>query len=252
MKRAFILFTLLIGFLVSAQSETLFERANTSYNEGNYVDALADYEKILDEDVHSAELYFNMGNACYKLNQIAPSIYYYEKALLLKPNDTEIKSNLAYAQNMTLDAIDTSPEVGLAKFYKDITAWLTFDQWAYTAVLCMLLFVFLYIAFSYFSYSTRKRIAFISSLACLFISLVSVAFAFVQYNDFEADKPAIIFSSEVTVQSDPNNTGQKVFRLHEGTKVSVLEEYNDFHKIQIADGKTGWVPKESLKLLKDF
>ncbi len=252
MNRAFIIVTLLIGFFASAQNDALFKHANTAYNNGKYAEALADYEKILETGVHSAALYFNMGNACYKLNQIAPSIYYYEKALLLKPNDPEIKNNLAYSQNMTLDAIDTSPEVGLSKFYKDITSWLSFDQWAYAAVGFMLLFVFLYIAFSYFSYSTRKRIAFITSLVCLFLSLISVAFAFVQYADFESDKPAIIFATEVTVQSDPNSTGQKVFRLHEGTKVAVLEEYNDFHKIQIADGKTGWVPKESLKLLKNF
>lgn len=243
---------LLLGFVSTAQNEALFDRANTAYNEGDYNKSIETYLEILDKGQHSAELYFNLGNSYYKLNQIAPSIYYYEKALLLKPNDSEIKNNLSYAQNMTLDAIDTMPEMGLSKFYKGITGFLSFDQWAYAAVVFMIFFVLLYIAFHYFRYSTRKRIAFISSLVCLFVSIVAVVFAFVQYNDFIEDRPAIVFDDEIAIRSEPNNRSEEVFRLHEGTKVNVQEALNDFHKIRIADGKTGWVPKESIKLLKDF
>ncbi|NHF58871.1 tetratricopeptide repeat protein [Flavobacteriaceae bacterium TP-CH-4] len=252
MKRILAIILLLTGLQTWAQNEALFDRANDAYNDGKYEMAIEDYLAILDEGQHSAELYFNLGNSYYKLNQIAPSIYYYEKALLLRPDDPEIKNNLSYAQNMTLDAIDALPEMGLSRFYKQITHFLSFDQWAYAAVIFMILFVLLYIAFYYFRYSTRKRIAFILSLVCLMFSITSVVFAFIQYNDFKDDMPAIVFADEVRIQSDPNTQGQEVFRLHEGTKVEVLEDFNEYHKIRIADGKTGWLPKESVKLLKDF
>ncbi len=252
MKRILYIGILLSVFGAWAQNDVLFDRANAAYNKADYNSAIASYLEILEKGQHSAELYFNLGNSYYKLNQIAPSIYYYEKALLLSPNDPEIKNNLSYAQNMTLDAIDTMPEVGLSKFYRGVTGWLSFDQWAYAAVGFMLLFVVLYIAFHFFRYATRKRIAFITSLVCMLISIMAAVFAFVQYNDFIDDRPAIVFDDEITVQSDPNTSGQEVFRLHEGTKVNVLEEYNNYHKIRIADGKTGWVPIESIKLLRDF
>ncbi|WP_337251770.1 SH3 domain-containing protein [Maribacter halichondriae] len=116
----------------------------------------------------------------------------------------------------------------------------------------MILFVLLYIAFYYFRYSTRKRIAFIASLVSLFIAIVSVIFAFVQFSDFTSDRPAIVFSEEIAIRSEPNDRSQEVFTLHEGTKVNVLDELNEFQKIKIADGKTGWVPKESIRVLKDF
>lgn len=252
MRRIAFILIFLISISAFAQNEALFESANAAYNTGEYASSITDYEQILEKGEHSAELYYNLGNAHYKLNQIAPSIYYYEKALLLKPNDPEIKNNLAYANNMTLDAIDTMPEVGLSKFYTGIVQWLSFDQWAYIAVVFMILFVLLYIAFYFFHYSTRKRIAFILSLFCILISILSGGLAFANYTDFKNDQPAIVFESEIAVRPEANERGQAVFTLHEGTKVHVFETLDGYQRIEIADGKTGWVPKESIKLLKNF
>jgi tetratricopeptide (TPR) repeat protein len=243
---------MLVSFFANAQDEALFSQATDSYNNGDYQKAIEYYLEILENGKHSSELYFNLGNAYYKLNQIAPSIYNYEKALLLSPNDAEIKNNLSYAQNMTLDAIETLPETGLAKIYKSMTEIMSFDEWSYTAVVFMILFALLYIAFYYFRYATQKRIAFISSIAALLISIGSAAFAFVQYNDFKSDQPAIVFSSEVQIKAEPNQRSEQIFILHEGTKVNVLEELNEWKKIKIIDGKTGWVTSESIRLLKEF
>lgn len=235
-----------------AQNEALFNKATDAYNEGDYEKAVENYLAIVEAGQHSAELYFNLGNSYYKLNQVAPSIYYYEKALLLKPNDSEIKNNLGYAQNMTLDAIETIPQTGFSKIYDDIIGYLSFDQWGYSAVFFILLFVLFYLAFYFLKYASQKRIAFITSIVVLFIAVISVIFAFVQYNTFKADHPAIVFADEVGVKSEPNERSQEVFQLHEGTKIQVLEELNDWKKIKIADGQSGWVSSESIKLLKDF
>jgi len=252
MKKIVFIFALVLSFTISAQNEALFNNATEAYNAGDFNKAIENYLKIIESKQHSAELYFNLGNSYYKLNQVAPSIYYYEKALLLKPNDAEIKNNLAYAQNMTLDAIELMPETGLSKIYRDITGFLSFDQWAYAAVSFMILFVLLYIGFYYLKYATQKRIAFITSIISLFVSVVSIVFAFLQFSDFKADEPAIVFDNEVKVTSEPNKRSETVFTLHEGTKLNVLEELKDYRKISIADGQTGWITSESIKLLKDF
>ncbi|SHI41985.1 SH3 domain-containing protein [Pseudozobellia thermophila] len=252
MKNLIYIVLFLFGFTVSAQNEALFDQATEAYNVGEYQNAIDAYLEILDNGEHSAALYYNLGNAYYKLNQIAPSIYYYEKALLLKPNDPEIENNLAYARNMTLDAIETMPETGLSKIYESVVGRFSFDQWGYTAVVFMILFVLLYIAFYFFQYSFRKRLAFITSMVALFISAISMVFAFLQYNKFKADQPAIVFASESSVKSEPNLRSQEAFSLHEGTKVNVIEGLNEWKKIRIADGTTGWIPAEDIKLVKDF
>ena len=142
--------------------------------------------------------------------------------------------------------------MGRAISRRGITYLVSFDQWARLAVAFMILFMVLYIAFYNFRYAARKRIAFIASLVSLFISIIAVLFAVLEYGDFNSDRPAIVFSNEVSLYSEPNDRGQEVFKLHEGAKVMVLDSLNDFHKIRITDGKTGWIAKESIKMLKDF
>lgn len=243
------LFTVL---MCTAQNEQLFDKATESYNAGEYEKATEYYLNILENGKHSSALYYNLGNSYYKQNRIAESIYYYEKALLLSPNDQEIKTNLSYAQNMTIDAIDIMPETGLSKLYKNITGKLTFDEWAYAAVVFMFLFVLLYILFYNSDYSSRKRLTFIGSILALFFCILSVTFAYVQRNDFDKHRPAIIFAEESTVKSEPNSNSEEIFVIHAGTKVNVTDDLNNWKKIKLTDGKSGWIKEQNLKLLKDF
>lgn len=239
----------MITCLTFAQNETLFEQGNNLYNEGNYEKAIDTYESILENGKHSAELYFNLGNAHYKLNHVAPSIFYYEKALKLKPNDKEIINNIGFARNMTIDAIDTVPEVGFSKFIKNISKSMTFERWGFTAIGLVLLFVILFLTY-YFSYtSLKKRIAFIGSMTTLILACVALSFAYHNYNLIEKDQPAIVFASESQVKSEPNLRSTESFKLHEGTKVQVLDTVNNWKKIKLSDGKSGWIPTADIKVL---
>lgn len=246
-----LLFYLFITFGFSQNNES-FEKANALYNDGKYAEAIDTYESILDSKIHSSELYFNLGNANYKLNNIGPSIYYYEKALMLNPNDKEIQNNLAFAQNMTIDAIDTVPKVGFSRIVNNIVNTFNTDTWAKISVSGVILFVLLFLMY-HFSYSTsKKRIAFVTSILSLVIACFSIAMAFQKEGLNNKDNPAIIFAQESRVKADPNQASEEVFRLHEGTKVQVVETYGEWKKIQLSDNSVGWVPFSDIKLLKDF
>ena len=252
MKHFVYILVFLISTLGFSQNENLFEQANDLYNKGDFEDAISKYEAIFETGEHSAALYFNLANAHYKLNHIAPSIYYYEKALKLSPNDIEIQNNIAFARNMTIDAIDKTPEIGFAKFSKNITNWLTFDNWAKLSVLLMVLFVVFYLIY-YFNYSaTKKRLSFITAMSFLILAFTAVALAFNNYNLVENDQPAIVFAKESQVKSEPNLRSSESFKLHEGTKVQVLDTVNNWKKIKLSDGKTGWIPKQDIKLLNIY
>lgn len=250
-KWIFILFVFSFSIGI-AQNEVLFNNASKAYNEGSYLEAIDNYHKILKSGQHSADVYFNLGNAYYKVNKIGPSIYYYEKALLLDPNDAVILNNLSYAQNMTIDAIEPMPQTAMSKMIESVKNILTFDQWAYTAVIFVFLFVLLYLAFYFFQFADKKRIAFIASMMCLLGMVLSILLAFIQYQDFTQTQPAIIFAVETAVKEEPNNRSNTLFDLHEGSKVFVEEELNDWNKIRLADGKNGWIPATDLKMLKVF
>ena len=252
MKYLIISLLLLTGTSAHSQNEVLFEEATKAYNEGDYELAVENYRHILDSGVHSSSLYFNLGNAYYKLNEIAPSIYYYEKALLLDPNDKEIRNNLNYAQQMTIDDIQPLPQTALTRITSRVMNIMTFDQWAYASIIFMVLFVLFYLAFYFFRFPDRKRLAFIGSMVFLFLTAASATLAALQFRDYRDTRPAIIFARETPVKEEPNNRSTTLFSLHEGSKVFVEETLEDWNKIRLADGKNGWIPASDLKALKDF
>ncbi|WP_224488442.1 SH3 domain-containing protein [Robertkochia flava] len=249
------LFTGLLLFVltsVGAQNDQLFEEGNKLYNEGAYQEAIQRYKKISESGMHSPELYFNMGNAYYKINEIAPSILYYEKALVLDPEDEDVRVNLAYARNMTIDAIEEMPQTGISKLVNGIIGTLDYRMWSYLAIGAMFLFVTLFIAY-YFAYAQgRKRLLFAGSGVSLLLSLVCLLFAFQQRTLLSQRNPAIVFAQETTVKSEPNLGSEEIFRLHEGTKVFILDTLNNWKKIRLSDGKEGWLPEDELRVVKDF
>lgn len=249
MKKAFYILIFLLSSISMAQNENLFEQGNALYNDGNYTEAIEKYQAILKRGKHSAELYFNLGNSYYKLNNIAPSIYYYEKALQLAPNDKDILNNISFARNMTIDVVDTIPEVGFSKLINNITNMMSFDAWSIMAVGLVILFVILFLSY-YFSYiSTKKRIAFVISLASIVLACTSLSFAYHKYNLEKNDKPAIVFAKESQIKSEPNLRSSEAFKLHEGTKVQILDTVNNWKRIKLDDGKTGWIVSEDIKAL---
>jgi len=250
MRKIIYIIILLISAFSMAQNNTLFSQGNSSYNEGKFQDAINAYERILDAETHSAELYFNLANAYYKLNRIAPSVYYYEKALQLSPKDKNIINNMSFAKNMTIDEIEALPEIGFSKITNQVINKYSFDTWAMLSVFFVVVFVVLFLAY-YFSYSsTSKRFAFLASSLSIVLILITLVFAFQKYDYDQKDKPAIVFAQESEIKNEPNLRSEIVFKLHEGTKVQVLEIYNeDWTKIKLADGKTGWIPSEDIKEL---
>ncbi|MGB5942478.1 MAG: SH3 domain-containing protein [Leeuwenhoekiella sp.] len=245
------IFLLFSGFLALAQnSETFFEQGNKLYAQENYGDALAQYQKILDAGEESAELYFNMANAHYKLSNIAPSVYYYEKALQLNPGNKQIKDNLAFAQNMTIDAITPMPKNILSRWYSGILNAFSIDGWAWIAVITLTLFTLLFL-FYYFRGSTRsKRLLFIGSVTALFVGCLAIFMAFQSQQQMKNTIYGIVFAPEAEVRNAPKMNGEAVFTLHEGTKLKVLENQEDWKRIRIADGTEGWIIADDIRNLQ--
>ncbi|QAA83245.1 tetratricopeptide repeat protein [Aequorivita sp. H23M31] len=241
-----ILFFSIFGF---GQNEKLFDQGKELYKNGKYQQAINSWMQILENGQASAELYFNIGNAQYKLNQIGPSIYYYEKALQLQPNDSDIKNNLAFAENARIDAIEPLPQSVFSKWYENVATTFTFDGWAIAGVIFSIVFVGLFLLY-YFSYSERrKRLLFATSILAVLLMVGTVTMAFLTYGDYSNNQPAIIFSTQSEVKSEPSMGSNSAFVLHEGTKVQITAQDGNWYRIALADGKDGWIPASDLKQL---
>lgn len=249
MKKLLYVVTLLIFSFATSQNNDLFEQGKEHYKNGTYQEAIGSWMEILDNGEASASLYFNLGNAHYKLNHIGPSIYYYEKALQLAPNDQDIKNNLAFAENARIDAIEPLPQSIFKKWHNSIANIFTFDGWAIISVIFSIAFVALFLGYYFSSTERRKRLLFAgSSIVALFL-IMALIMAFYTNRHQQKTQLAIIFADELEVKSEPTMGSNPVFTLHEGTKVQITAEDGDWYRILLVDGKDGWVPASDLKQL---
>jgi tetratricopeptide (TPR) repeat protein len=249
MKKLFLIFVFLVSITGVAQENALFEQGKELYKAEKYQEAAEKWKQILNDGQHSAALYYNLGNAHYKLNHIGPSVYYYEKALQLAPNDNDIKNNLSFAENARIDAIEPLPETIFKRWYKNISGIFSYEGWAILTTIFSMLFVVLFLLYYFSVAERRKRLLFAGSLLSVVFLLGTLVLAFKTYDDFSNNQPAIIFSESVEVKSAPTLGSDPAFVLHEGTKVQILQRDGEWFEILLADGKDGWIPASDLKEL---
>ncbi len=247
-KNLFYLFCLFFSTTLFAQNNLTFIEANEAYNKGDYNKAAKLYEDIITTGNHSSNLYFNLANSYYKLQKIGPSVYNYEKALLLDPNNKDILVNYGYAKQARLDDIQALPKGFLTRIYENLLAYST-DLWAWLAVVSVLLFVVGFLLF-YKSYEPNlRKIYFGVWSLSIVIAIFSITLAYQSENHKNTTKYAIVYSQEVKIQSEPNLRSEQLFTLHEGTKVRQLETVENWHKIRLENGKIGWIPKKEIRTL---
>ncbi|WP_281231561.1 tetratricopeptide repeat protein [Flavobacterium gelatinilyticum] len=248
MKNILYLF-LLISQVFFAQSS--FEKGNALYQKGQYKEAVQVYEDIIKEDkLESAELYFNLANSYYKLNKVAPSIYNYEKALVLKPNDPETLNNLKFAKKLTIDEIKEVPKVGFAKLIQNFTSIFDYNMWAKISVGIAFLFLLGFIGYYFSQRTITKRIYFVAMFIFLVALALSVSAGMSEKDHFDNDRPAIVFAELSEVRSEPQKGGAAIILLHEGAKVYVMESLGKWKKVELTDGTEGWIDGTTIKEVK--
>lgn len=252
MKKIFFLLFIIANTIHAQSVDSLFVAANESYKNGNYNKAIETYKKIEAQETISSELYYNLGNAYYKLNKVGPTIYYYEKALKINPLNEDVRNNLVFAKRLALDNIEDVPKTVLQKFNSNYLQKLSYNQWAVVCVVFSFIAAILFLLF-YFAYnSSTKKIYFTTSMLSFLILIITVFITYNQYNYAKNNKEAIVFAEKTTIRNAPTLNSEEVFTLHEGTKVIVLDGIDNWKKIKIADGKLGWIIASEIKLLDNF
>ncbi|HMM11767.1 MAG TPA: tetratricopeptide repeat protein [Bacteroidales bacterium] len=251
MKRVIIIsltmFALIPLLAWGLRPEEHFLRAGQHYAKADYDSAIIHYQSILDQGFHGASVYYNMGNAYFKLRKFPDAILFYEKALKLNPGNEDIRHNLRLANAMIVDKIDPVPEFFLKQWWTTFYNLLPADMWAWISIVLFgLTLIMAWLFFTARSMFWRKT-GFFAGLAILFMFIGSFGLASQKYYYTQRVNEAIVFVPTITVKSAPSASGVDLFVLHEGSKVRLLEENGDWQKIRIANGSVGWIPAETLK-----
>jgi tetratricopeptide (TPR) repeat protein len=244
------LLLLAIPFCVTAKeinAETFLQQGNEAYARNRFEDAAAAYKQVLDAGYESASVYFNLGNAQYKLAEMPAAILNYEKALKLAPGDADIKLNLQLANLKITDRIEEIPEFFLNKWWKGFILFFSLSTLSVFTIVCFIAGFILLIAYLFLISVWPKKIAFYAGITVLSLGLIFRVMSSVQSDYLDGNQQGIVFSGAVDVKSGPDGQQKTLFVIHEGTKVSILERNNDWAKIVLANGNGGWIKLMDIK-----
>ena len=228
--------------------DSIFDQSNAFYTDGKYQMAIDGYKDILNSGFESAELYYNLGNAFYKLNNIPESNFFYEKARSVSPTDEDILINLSYAQNLRIDKIEKLPITQTQNFKINILNLLSEKGWSVLLIILAWIACVSFVLYLSVNNSGNKRI-FFTQFIILMIGFIVVFTINYEKKNLNNEKFAIIYDKEIEVWSEPNKIYELKFILHEGTKVKQVDTIQDWVNIQLENGTLGWIQSSSIKTL---
>ena len=235
-------------FPLSSHAVTKAE-ADSSYIRGQYQQAITQYEALLKQGA-SADLYYNLGNAYYRTENIPEAVLNYERALLLSPGDRDIRFNLQIARSKTFDKIVPESEMFFVTWYRSLVSMMSVDGWARTALISLALTIILLLVYLFSERIWLRKAGFFGGVALLVLFVGANIFAWQQKKDLLNRKGAIIFAPAVTVKSTPAANGTDLFILHEGTKVVITDgSMKEWKEIRLADGKEGWIESKHIRVI---
>ena len=244
-----VFYLLLTPSLLTPASAVTKAEADSSYVRGQYQQAITQYEALLKQGA-SADLYYNLGNAYYRTENIPEAVLNYERALLLSPGDRDIRFNLQIARSKTFDKIVPESEMFFVTWYRSLVSMMSVDAWARTALVSLAITIILLLVYLFSERIWLRKAGFFGGVALLLLFVGANIFAWQQKKDLLNRKGAIIFAPSVTVKSTPAANGTDLFILHEGTKVVITDgSMKEWKEIRLADGKEGWIESKHIRVI---
>ena len=240
---------LLLLLLPLAANAYTKQQADSLYAAEHYQEAAKQYEALLKQGV-SSDLYYNLGNCYYRMDDMTRAVLNYERAQLLSPGDRDVRINLQMARSKTIDKIVPESEMFFVTWYHSLVNLMSVDGWARMSLVSLIVAIILALAYLFSDLIWLRKVGFFTGLLFLVVFVLSNLFAYQQKQALVFRSGAIIIRSAVNVKSTPAHNGTDLFILHEGTKVTITDNtMKEWREIRVADGKEGWLPTKDLEVI---
>ena len=244
-----VLILALASLMPMAANAATKAEADSAYVNGNYQTAIQGYESLLKQGA-SAELYYNLGNAYYRTENITRAVLNYERALLLSPGDADIRFNLQLARSKTIDKIVPESEMFFVTWYRSLVNMMSVDGWGRMALVSLAIVIMLFLVYLFSARVWMQKVGFFGGFVCLLLFVVSNIFAWQQRQQLLYRQGAIVVVPSVAVKSTPAQNGTDLFVLHEGTKVIITDgSMKNWREVRLADGKKGWLESKKIEMI---
>jgi tetratricopeptide (TPR) repeat protein len=242
-------FVIMIAESSAAEAENIFLKGNEYFRLKEYDKAIEMYETLIDEDYEGTALFYNLGNAYYKIGKLGFAILYYEKAKRLSPNDSDISHNLAIANMRTADRVEALPGFFLFQWWESLLNLFSISGWTIAAYIFYLL---LLISIGYYFFAKNPlhhKIVLISGSVSLVVLILIGSLLAVKLNRELNVNSGVVVERAVNVKLSPDYSSNDAFIIHEGLKVILEDEVDGWIRIRLQDGKVGWMPKDDIRII---
>ena len=227
----------------------IWKSAEEAYSVGDFDGAIREYQSLEKAGAVSSSLFYNLGNAFYRKGSVGKAILYYERALKLDPADKDIRNNLDMARLQTLDKIDSVPQFILVEWVKNLRNKLSSNAWAIVSLILLALGVALLLLCKFGRSTSSRRLYFIIAMILLLFTIFSFLFSLSLARQATGNDTAVVVENIGSVKSSPAAGGNSIFVLHEGTKVKILESVEQWSRIEIQDGRQGWIKTSDIEVI---
>lgn len=239
--KSLLMLIVLFAFCLPSTARVTKQMADAEYANGNYQEAIKEYNAILKEGV-SADLYYNLGNAYFRTDNITQAVLAYERALKLSPGDDDIRFNLQFARSKTIDKITPESEVFFITWYKALVNLTNSDAWARISIVAFLLTLLAAMAYLFGPRLWMIKSGFYVAIFCAVVFAITALLSWQQKMQAQDHDGAIIISPSVTVKKTPSVGSADEMVLHEGTRVDITDRnMKGWLGISLTDGREGWI-----------
>ncbi|MEC5147876.1 tetratricopeptide repeat protein [Chitinophaga sp. 212800010-3] len=242
--------TLLLGVTTgNAQSpQQRFDDANKLFNQSKFTEAAGIYQQLLNEGHQQKAVWFNAGNAWYKAGKTGMAVYAYEKALQLAPGDAAVQHNLGLANQKVNGYIGELPLVFFQQWWLQLQHLHKPNGWATGAIIFLWLLVAAVVVNTWLPGWKNKFLRWGAyALGVLFALYLMMAID--TYRISNNHQQGIVMNNNIRAKTAPDENSKDAFEVGEGTKVHITDSTQDFCKIELADGKNGWISCSNIKRL---
>ncbi len=238
------------AWTLSAQSpEARLANARQAYEGKRYAESAEIYEALLTEGYRDATLYYNLGNAYFRLDSLARARLAYERARLLSPGDEDTARNLDVLAERLPDQFEAIPAFFLRRWWEGLRDSLSSDTWAVLALMLVWLGVAGLILWLRGKERRHRQWGFLLGWIFLLLSLLPYFLASGREAVLRNSGAAVIMVEKVFLRSAPEVESRSLMPLHAGTKVELMDRISDWHKVHLPDGEQGWLPAASLETI---
>lgn len=225
------------------------QQAYQAQDRGQYQQAIQQYDSLLQAGWQSADLHFNLANAYYQNRDFGRAMLHSEKAFRLAPYDRQIKANLSYLRNEQADELPPLPTFFLKAWAQSLAARLGANTWAILAIVLGVIAVLAFIArFRQWLSNYRKWMP-LASIVAFLLSVLCIALGLTRQHALAQSDQAVLLQPEAVLQVAPDEASDDVFTIHAGLRARVLDVFEGWTKLQLVDGREGWIPSEAVGII---